>query len=278
MRSLPWFRVDVDLMQHPKISALCEELQTDCAGWYLIQLWAWTVRYSVRGRFADRARTAIESSCGWRGDKGRLIEAFVSVGLVDRIESDANGNTFEVHDWWDQQGAAIQKAEKDRERKRLERLSKTRDTKTPTRAAVERPRTVHGQSTDSLRSGAGDGTRRDETTKETYKEMSADVAALREAWNETAGAAGAVCWTETSPARELAAAKALKRRSLEQWRRVFVAIASDSFATGMDPGNNWRADVDYALRPGGKKPEPALRYLERLASNTQHASHGLRNL
>jgi hypothetical protein len=53
---------------------------------------------------------------------------------------------------------------------------------------------------------------------------------------------------------------------------VFAAIASDPFATGRDPkGGGWIADVDYALRPGGTKPEPALKYLEKASSPAAHA-------
>lgn len=90
---------------------------------------------------------------------------------------------------------------------------------------------------------------------------------LQAVWNETAGASGCPKWGETPKHRRKAADAALARRPLEQWRAVFVAIAADPFATGKDPASKgWRADVDYALRPGGTKPEPALKYLERASA------------
>ena len=56
------------------------------------------------------------------------------------------------------------------------------------------------------------------------------------------------------------AEKALQRRPFEQWREVFKRINASPFLRGLK--GDWRADIDWALRPGGTKPESALKVLE----------------
>ena len=121
--SLPWFRVDSDMTSHPKVFALSKRLGDPNAGWYLVCLWSWTMRYAARGHLPDGAETALESACGWRGEAGELISALISTGWLNQDES----GKLEVHDWWEKQGAAVAKAEKDSEKKREHRAtSKTR--------------------------------------------------------------------------------------------------------------------------------------------------------
>jgi hypothetical protein len=161
-----WFRVDADLVDHPKVFRLAELLNEPAAGWYYVRLLAWTSRYAARGRPRDGARTAIEHACGWRGEPGALLAAFVQVGLVDELEGQDDGATIEIHDWWEIQRQYVVKAEKDAERKRNERSR---------RAAVTRNGAVtsRGQSTDGRADVPRDGARtiRDETKRyETGKE------------------------------------------------------------------------------------------------------------
>lgn len=144
--SLPWFRVDVDFVDHPKVMHL-ESILGPNAGWYLVRLWAWTARYASRGCLTTVARQSLERSAGWTGKPGELIAALLETGLVDETTS---GN-LEVHDWWEKQRAIVEKAEKDRERLRASRDA---------RGIVVR------QSRDARAFVAGDETRRDET-KET---------------------------------------------------------------------------------------------------------------
>lgn len=84
----------------------------------------------------------------------------------------------------------------------------------------------------------------------------AEVEALKAAWNELTTAPIA----RWQAGREVTAAAALKRRPLEQWREVFTRINASSFCRGADGG--WVADIDWALRAEGKKPETALKVLE----------------
>ena len=154
-RSLPWFRVDVDLVDHPKVLALADAL--DCAeaeaGWLVVRLWAWTMRYAARGRLAPGARPALErlwNGAGTAPESGSVVDALVRAGFLDASEDGG----WEVHDWDEHNGAAVAKAEKDAERKR---------------AARARRSSGRGQSADGRADGAGterNGTGRDGTKEE----------------------------------------------------------------------------------------------------------------
>lgn len=147
--SLPWFRVDNAMVDHPRTHALCDLLGEPLAGWYVIRLWSWTMRYAAHGRLSNGARTALETACGWRGQAGGLVDALLAVGW---LETDDSG-CLEVHDWEEHQGAAVAKAQKDAERKR---------------AVREEARRRRGDGAETARavSAAGAGTRRDETRRD----------------------------------------------------------------------------------------------------------------
>lgn len=135
---MPWFRVDVSFVDHPKTHALEAELAremkktdmlerglADRAGWYLMRLWAYTMRFFpdgvvARADRADGAETALERACEWRGEPGVLFRALLKTGWLDLYE----GGGIVVHDWADYQGAAVAKAGKDAERKRLLRCGR----------------------------------------------------------------------------------------------------------------------------------------------------------
>lgn len=167
---MAWFRVDADLVDHPKIFRLAELLNEPSAGWYYVRLLAWTSRYAARGRPRDGARTAIEHACGWRGEPGALLKAFVQVGLVDELDRQADGATLEIHDWWEIQRQYVVKAEKDAERKRNERSRRAAVTRNG--AVTSRGRSADGHADnppDVTRDGARtirDETKRYETGKE----------------------------------------------------------------------------------------------------------------
>jgi hypothetical protein len=150
--------VDNDLSDHPKVWALSQQLNDANAGWYLIRLWSWTSRYSSRGRIADGLRTALEFACGWRGEAGELLSALVSVGFLDVLE---NGD-LEVHDWWEQQGAAVAKAEKDAERQRAARKRRADGAGSSTGRHADGHADERGDGAGTIRNE----TRRDETLKD----------------------------------------------------------------------------------------------------------------
>lgn len=94
------------------------------------------------------------------------------------------------------------------------------------------------------------------TEEQQHVRAAAQVAELKSAWNEITSAPIARWQT----GRDKLAKAALSRRPLEQWREVFRRIEASSFCRGADGG--WVADIDWALRAEGKKPETALKVLE----------------
>lgn len=86
----------------------------------------------------------------------------------------------------------------------------------------------------------------------------ADLSELQTAWNDTT-TAPLPRWSQTPKPRRKAALNALKRRPLEEWRAVFRRVEASPFCRG---STGWVADIDWALRPDGKKPETATLVLE----------------
>lgn len=87
------------------------------AGWAVIRLWSWTMRYAARGRLADGARTALGRLAPVRVEPDRFVRGLISAGWLDDLGTEG----WEVHDWADHNGAAVAKAEKDAERKKAAR-------------------------------------------------------------------------------------------------------------------------------------------------------------
>lgn len=268
-----WFRVDSSFVDHPKAMRLEVEINDPNAIAYVVRLWSWLSRFAQSGRFAPILAAHVEIACKWRGEKGALVAALCAAGLLD---IDTESGDFEAHDWWEKQGAIVEKANRDAEMKRQMR----RESGAKTARAEKAPKKRRPPTPGAKTARAEKGTRRDETdvTKRDETEPPNPLFefqrnALKSAWNLTAAKAGASEWVETPADRLVAVDAALARRPLEQWQRIFAAIAADGFATGKHPGSDgrkWRADIDYAIRPGGTKPEPALKYLERAAPQPTH--------
>lgn len=248
-RSLPWFRVDVDLVDHPKVLALAEAwgVSEAEAGWAIIRLWAWTMRYAARGRLAPGARPALERACNVHPTRGDVLSGLVAAGWVDDLGPDG----WEIHDWGLHNGAAVVKAEKDAERKRTARARRSDG---------------RGQSADGRADGAGNGTERDGTEREKKREsVAADVPfveseafallttkpdaveTLRGIWNEHR-AEPQPEWREMGAKRRKAAQARVRERSLDEWEAVVKRIAASAFCRGENE-RGWRADPDFLLRP-----------------------------
>jgi hypothetical protein len=170
-RSLPWFRVDNDMVDHPKVDALADRLKDPNALAYVVRLWAWTMRYAARGRLAggagtaragsvDGARLSVERACAWRGPAGELWSALVDTGWIDV----APDGSAEVHDWDEHQGAAVAKAEKDANRKRDDRKRRADGAGRSTDAGA-----------DGRADGAGNETERDGTERDDRGSMSSPL-------------------------------------------------------------------------------------------------------
>lgn len=111
---LPWIKVKVALPSHPKSLALADELGEPLAWAYAVALWMWASEHApdgfIHGAHPDRI---VERAVGWRGEPGKLATALLAVGFLNR-QSDA----FAIQSWDEEQGAHIDKAATDAERKR----------------------------------------------------------------------------------------------------------------------------------------------------------------
>ena len=100
------------------------------------------------------------------------------------------------------------------------------------------------------------------TEKKKEEAISADASALIAKWLDIC--AELPQWSKTEPVskgRRALVAKALARRPLEKWAEVFSGIAASSFCQGSND-RGWKADLEWALRAEGKKPETAALVLE----------------
>jgi hypothetical protein len=139
MRSagLPWIQVDANLPSHRKCIRLAARVSDDDAWRFLVRLWSWASQNEPEGIIrGDDARLIVERVCGWRGDAGKLVDAFVVCRWLDET---ADG--LAIHDWAEHQGAHIEKAKRDADRKRTARA---------------RPRIVRGRSAGRRVDGAGE--------------------------------------------------------------------------------------------------------------------------
>jgi hypothetical protein len=84
---------------------------------------------------------------------------------------------------------------------------------------------------------------------------------LAHAWNTDTSPPLPRVTLPLSKGRDKAGKEALARRSLPVWRQVFQRIEASAFCRG-DSDSKWVADFDWAIRPDGKKPEPASKVLE----------------
>lgn len=245
---LSWFRVDVAMVDHPRTYALCDRLNDPRAGWYVIRLWSWVMRYAARGRLSDGARTALERACEWGGQAGELVQALIDVGW---LEIDPAGG-LSVHDWDEHQGAAVEKAEKDSERKREDRKRRGNGAETARAELADGAETARGRRAD------GAGTRRDETRRDSTrrkKDISGDGAQvlallhpLQSVWNDNR-APSMPEWRETSPTRKKHADARLKERPPEEWADVVRRLAVSDFASGRS--GKWSATPDWLVSNPG---------------------------
>jgi hypothetical protein len=84
MAGLPWFELDVDAFEHPKVRALQAALKEPLADAYLARLWAYCYRHA-KDRFPDEtAELVVEEAARWRGKAGALFAAMLKVGALDR--------------------------------------------------------------------------------------------------------------------------------------------------------------------------------------------------
>lgn len=116
MAGLPWFEMDVDFHDSPKIEALASRLREPLADAYVARVYAYCYRHA-RDRFdPEVAQGTIESAARWKGRRGNLFDALMSVGVLER-----EAGRIVVHGVAERLGPHLAKREADAERQRRRR-------------------------------------------------------------------------------------------------------------------------------------------------------------
>jgi len=134
-QSAAWHRKTVNLRTELKIR------RPEALG-LMAGLWLWALESAPDGDLSHITDKEIAASAGWHGNPGRFVSALITVGYLDEDR--------EIHDWYDYAGRLIESRVADRDRKREEREQRriARESADGKKGRV--PRTVHGQSTDSI--------------------------------------------------------------------------------------------------------------------------------
>jgi hypothetical protein len=100
---MPYLNLDLAYFNHRKTVRLVGLLGRG-AEVLPIKLWSYCgMHHAESGRLTSYGPEEIETAAGWWGEKGRAVEAMVTVGFLDKDDS---GN-FQVHDWLDHAGHLV---------------------------------------------------------------------------------------------------------------------------------------------------------------------------
>lgn len=118
MAGLPWFPLDVDFHDSPKVCALSARLREPLADTYISRVYAYCYRYA-RDRFdPGDAPETIERAARWQGRRGVLFEALLAVGVLER-----DGERVVVHGIAERYAPHVARRTADAERQRRRRDS-----------------------------------------------------------------------------------------------------------------------------------------------------------
>lgn len=91
--------IDLDYFEHRKTKRTVGLLGRG-ADLLPIKLWRFCGKYHQDdGKLIGYSEQEIESACDWWGEKGKMVEAFLAVVWLEKIEGG-----FQVHDWLEHQG------------------------------------------------------------------------------------------------------------------------------------------------------------------------------
>lgn len=110
---ISWVRIDRAIGDDPKVHRLAEALGADVATvvGYLVFVFGHMAEQAKDGDLREVPDTALERWAGWTGRRGRFAAAFRTLLTTDGV----------VSAWTKHNGAAIEKAEADAQRKRVAR-------------------------------------------------------------------------------------------------------------------------------------------------------------
>jgi hypothetical protein len=84
MAGLPWFELDVNFHEDPKIKELVSRLRQPLADSYVSRLYAYCYKHATDRFPPESASDTIEDVCRWKGRRGVLFDALFGVEVLER--------------------------------------------------------------------------------------------------------------------------------------------------------------------------------------------------
>jgi hypothetical protein len=120
MAGLPWFELDVDFHESPKVRALATRLREPLADAYVARVYAYCYRHA-RDRFdPEVASETLEEAARWKGRRGVLFDALFAADILERV-----AGKVVVHGVEERLGPHLAKRLTDAERQRRRRSKAT---------------------------------------------------------------------------------------------------------------------------------------------------------
>lgn len=257
---LDWVQVEMSAFSRAReVAAIVGDVAATSLG-RLAMIWRWAVEIAPDGEIptgevrGEAAVVRLEAAAEWTGERGALVSALVSVGLVEMLEDGPGLRVKGLNRY----GSAATKRAKDRARmKALREVAATsprRRNESPGKKKKEKEN--RRSSDDDLPAGAADDVGQVEAFVLATPEPTGPTPEdLRRVWNQHR-APEQPEWRETSAKRAAAARARLADRPLygtpDSWEAVVQRIARSSFARGLIAGRDgraWIANPEWLLRP-----------------------------
>jgi|GEM_PF-5055014 len=123
---MSWLRVSQGVANHfkvIKVARLTGNHRFSIVG-FLVAFWSWALDNASDGVIPAEDMPAIVSQIGWPGEPAEMIQALLTCGRNGGnglLEKD--GDLLRIHDWNEYAGVLLDRRERDRKRKALERTS-----------------------------------------------------------------------------------------------------------------------------------------------------------
>lgn len=150
-----WFCAENLAVDHPKAIDLAADLKVTLAhaDGYLFRFWSWIHRFAPTGVFAARMSPQIDAYVCIGEPQKAITQAMRSAGLIDAIPSAPD--MLEVHDWYEKQGATLEKSSRDAKMKRKTRRARGAKTARAGRAPGARAARLQGGEDREEKTGQG---------------------------------------------------------------------------------------------------------------------------
>lgn len=245
---MAWLKIYQSIRTHRKILDAADSLEIEPA--YMIGLltsfWLWALDNAPDGNISGISARNIARAAQWPGDAEKLLQAFISAGLLDQRE-DAD-DAIVIHDWEEYAGGLIQEREKEKERSRRRRAAlkatagRPPDDQQTTAGRVDKSRVDKSRDIDPLSAPP------EHTPAPTSAEKSdpTPYAKIMQLYNDICTSFPKI--QKIDGARRKAVAARFKTYpDLQTFETLFRKTEASSFMKGAND-RNWSADFDWIIK------------------------------